>query len=71
MANFKNKKEFIQSIYPSILELVKNGEVVSVACEKLNVNRNLFYRHLTLEQKTELISNKLLNTKNKRYIIKK
>ena len=50
-----------KELFPKVIEMVEQGYNISVALDKLGINRSTFYRGITKEQKAELQISKTSN----------
>lgn len=57
------KQELVSRNFPKVISMVESGENIYEALNKLGINRTLFYRLITTQQKLELQMAKTLNTK--------
>ena len=57
------KKELVSGNFSKVISMVESGENIYEALNKLGINRTLFYRLITTQQKLELQMAKTLNTK--------
>ena len=56
-------QELVSRNYPKVISMVESGETICHALNKLGINRTLFYRLITTQQKLELQMVKTSNTK--------
>jgi len=55
------KTELINDNFPKVILMVEQGYNISVALDKLGINRSTFYRGITKQQKAELQMTKTAN----------
>jgi len=58
------KKELVNNAFPKLISMVEGGYNISVALNKLGIDRSTFYKCITKEQKSEL---RLIKTSNAIY----
>jgi hypothetical protein len=57
------KTELVNDNFVKVISMVENGLTISVALDKLGINRSTFYRGITKTQKAELQMTKISNAK--------
>ena len=56
-------QELVSRNFPKVISMVESGENIYEALNKIGIDRGLFYRLITKQQKVELQMAKTLNTK--------
>jgi hypothetical protein len=59
----KLKQEIVSGSFSKVISMVESGETICNTLNKLCIDRGMFYRFITEQQKVELQMAKTLNTK--------